>query len=136
MEGGSSGSSERQQGRTCRCAFMTRLPFPHDPFLPIFAKHNPTCSEYLEDNVWSTMALSVLCAWVILVIVTRNWWISTMVAVMIVAIMACVIATVFTIGYILDIFVSTFVALTIGLAIDYSVVRTPRSVAGPCSSRG
>lgn len=67
------------------------------------------------------MLLSVLCAWVILVLVTRNWWISSMVAVIIVGIMVCVIATVFTIGYILDIFVCTFVALTIGLAIDYSV---------------
>ncbi|KAG8460874.1 hypothetical protein KFE25_010625 [Diacronema lutheri] len=75
----------------------------------------------LEENVWSTMFSSVACAWVVLVIVTRNWWISSMVAVIIVAIMASVIATVFTIGYIMDIFVSTFVALTIGLAIDYSV---------------
>jgi predicted RND superfamily exporter protein len=79
-------------------------------------------SEILELNVWTTMVYSVLCAWVVLVLVTRNWWISTMVALIIVSIMTCVIATVFTIGYILDIFVSTFVALTIGLAIDYSVV--------------
>jgi len=80
-----------------------------------------TIIEILEETVWSTMMLSVLCAWVVLVFVTRNWWISTMVAFIIVCIMVCVIATVFCIGYVMDIFVSTFVALTIGLAIDYSV---------------
>lgn len=80
-----------------------------------------TIIQILESNVWSTMLLSVACAWVVLILVTRNWWISTMVAVVIIAIMVCVISLVFMIGYILDIFVSTFIALVIGLAIDYSV---------------
>lgn len=79
-------------------------------------------SEIFEENVWSSVGLSTLCAWVVLIAVTRNWWISTMVAIVIVAIMASVVSTVFTIGYTMDVFVAGFVALTIGLAIDYSVV--------------
>jgi len=72
-------------------------------------------------EVWSTMGLSLLCAFVVLMLTTFNYIVSIFVVFNITCTMVCVVGSVFAVGNNLSIFECTLIALTIGLAIDYAV---------------